>query len=110
MTVSRWRLCATALAGLLTAAGERPSDRSASAAGEGGEARGTLKDIAHAKGLVFGSAAVPDDLSWPEYRQILQADCAVVTPELDLLLKRIVPAYGVYNFERADSAMNLLRR
>jgi len=101
-------LCATALAGLLTATGERPSDRSA--AGEGGEARGTLKDIAHAKGLVFGSAAVPDDLSWPEYRQILQADCAVVTPELDLLLNRIVPAYGVYNFERTDAAMNLLRR
>jgi endo-1,4-beta-xylanase len=61
-----------------------------------------VKDLAAARGLLFGSAF--DDFVFRErdYAQLLRDECQILTPDYNLKFGSIRPAPGVSNFAAAD--------
>ena len=73
----------------------------------------SLKQLAEAKGLRFGSAVgvgAPGDLTGafhdPRYREILAHECGVVVHENELKWYVLRPDADTYDFERADLLMD----
>lgn len=61
-----------------------------------------LKDLAKAKGLLFGTAMAAYQVDDPEYVRLVQADCGVIVAENEHKWYTIHPQPDVWNFEPAD--------
>lgn len=62
-----------------------------------------LKDIANAKGILFGSAMAAHQLSDPDYLRLIREECAVIVAENEHKWYTIHPEPDVWDFQPADA-------
>lgn len=80
--------------------------QSASAAAEAA----SLKDLAAAKGLRFGSAIAAHQLNDPKYVDLILRECGVIVTENEHKHYTIVPQPDEWNFEPADALVSFAQK
>lgn len=69
-----------------------------------------LRDLAAAKGLLFGSAIQARQLSDRPFRDTFARECSILVPEVELKWDVVHPAPGKYNFGPADTLMSFAKQ
>jgi endo-1,4-beta-xylanase len=69
-------------------------------------AAASLRGLAAAVGLRFGSALIPQDIETPSYAAIAGSQFSVVTPGNGMKWQIVEPAQGVYDWTQADELVN----
>ena len=75
----------------------------------GRKGAGTLRALAAAKGLVFGSAAATYELKDTDFVAVLARDAAILVPEYEMKRKYVEIRPGVYDFSATDALMDFAR-
>lgn len=97
----------TLLAAAGSGAGLAVAPRFAFAAADQSPLEGpALKDIAHAKGFLFGTALSTRGLQDSAYKQLILDQCGVLVAENEFKMPAIEPAPGDFKFERADALLS----
>jgi len=65
----------------------------------------SLRELAHEKGFVFGSALSTRGLADPPYRQLITEQCGIVVAETEFKMPALEPVPGEFKFERADALL-----
>jgi endo-1,4-beta-xylanase len=65
-----------------------------------------LKEIAHSRGLVFGSEVVTSELKSKDYSDLYFEQCAAMTPGQEAKWDATEPAPGKFTFEALDALLN----
>jgi endo-1,4-beta-xylanase len=95
---------------------ERWSRRALLAAGTGMAALGTrafaasiqmpsLRDLAHEKGFLFGTALSSRGLQDTAYQQLIQEQCSVIVAENEFKMPALEPSPGAFDYARADALL-----
>ena len=69
-----------------------------------------IKELAAARGLLFGSAFDDFVHSEPDYAELLRSECQILTSDYNLKFAAIRPVPGVSNFGPADRTLCLRRK
>jgi endo-1,4-beta-xylanase len=73
-------------------------------------AESRLRDLAAAKGLIYGCAATQDHLAGdPEFARLVAEQSAILVPENALNWKYVEPRPGVFDFHLGDWMMNFAK-
>lgn len=70
----------------------------------------SLKSIAAAKGIVFGTAAASYELKHADFTPILAREAAQLVPEYEMKRDALEPARGQYDFSGLDALYDFARR
>jgi endo-1,4-beta-xylanase len=69
----------------------------------------TLKSLAAAKGIVFGTAAASYELKDADFPPVLLRDCGQVVPEYEMKRNALEPQRGQYDFAALDTLFGFAR-
>ena len=73
-------------------------------------AESSLRDLAAAKGLLYGCATGPDHLTAdPAFAQLVSTQCGLLVPENALNWKYVEPRSGAFDFHLGDSLANFAK-
>jgi endo-1,4-beta-xylanase len=65
----------------------------------------SLRDLAHEKGFVFGTALSSRGLADPGYNQLIREQCGILVAESEFKMPALEPAPGEFKFDRADALL-----
>ena len=65
-----------------------------------------LREMAAAKGILFGSAAATYEFRDPDFAQLLPRQAAILVPEYEMKRNVTEPQPGAYDFSACDALMN----
>lgn len=70
----------------------------------------SLRTIASAKGITFGSMIVTNELADPAYAALIVEQCAIVTPGVEAKWPHVQPSEGQFDFSQLDLIVDFARR